>query len=127
MHMEVQVLTNAYYCLYFHENHIKSHSRCLKITARRSNYSIKKKHTLQHIRASTNHTTVNCTLKKKTGQFEVHNSSQTFQSQALKINEVLSKCCNFHRLRCSNYNIHNIIMGTNELRIQTFPEDETVT
>lgn len=30
-------------CLYFHENHTKSHSKHIKINARRSNYSIKKK------------------------------------------------------------------------------------
>jgi hypothetical protein len=53
-----------------------------------------KKHTLQHnIRASTNHTTVKCTLKK-TGQFEVPNSSRTFQSQVLITNLVLPKHCN---------------------------------
>jgi hypothetical protein len=116
-----------YVCLYFHENHMKSHSRHLKINARRSNYSVKKSIPYNIIRASTSHTTVKCTKKRGGGQFEAHNSSWTFQYQALKINEVLPKYCNFHRVRCSNCNTHNIIMGTNKLQIQMFPEDKTVT
>jgi len=46
---------------------------------------------------------------------------------------LLFVCLYFHEnhmkshSRCLNCNIHNIIMGTNELQIQMFPEDKTVT